>query len=166
MKPYSEYAAEELAMERLFIRWVRFPDDVPIRTFWENWLVKHPHMLATVQTARRLVETASDYDQDFTEEEVGTLWSRIRNSLDVFPEIEVLSPPVQRTAPKGYLYGWSAGIGASVLIIILFWFFWKPGTLPQPLSGPVPSADSTARPLPSVQPDSLPTLSKYPHSHK
>ena len=54
MKPFSELSAEELAMENLFIRWVRFPDDPPIRSFWEGWIVKYPAMKDTVARAREL----------------------------------------------------------------------------------------------------------------
>jgi hypothetical protein len=89
MKPYSDYSAEELAMENLFIRWVRFPDDPSIRTFWENWILKYPYMKANVEKARELVLTASDWKpESLSNQEVNSLWGRIRNSLDIIGERE------------------------------------------------------------------------------
>lgn len=89
MKPYSDYSAEELAMENLFIRWVRFPDDPSIGAFWENWIIKYPSMKATVDKARELVLTASDWKPDsLSNQEVNSLWGRIRTSLDLMVESE------------------------------------------------------------------------------
>jgi hypothetical protein len=93
MKPYSDYSAEELAMENLFIRWVRFPDDPSIRVFWENWIIKYPYMKANVDKARELVLTASDWKPDtLSNQEVNSIWGRIRNSLDMINERESDSP--------------------------------------------------------------------------
>src|SRR3954453_18196013 len=84
MKPYSDYSAEELAMENLFIRWVRFPDDPSIQTFWENWIIKYPYMKANVEKARELVLTASDWKSDtLSNQEVNSIWGRIRSSLEL-----------------------------------------------------------------------------------
>ena len=93
MKPYSDYSAEELAMENLFIRWVRFPDDPSIRTFWENWIIKYPYMKANVDKARELVLTASDWKPDsLSNQEVNSIWGRIRSSLDMIGDREPDSP--------------------------------------------------------------------------
>ena len=84
MKPFSELSAEELAMENLFIRWVRFPDDQAIRSFWENWIIKYPSRKDTVDKARELVLIASDWKPDMlSNQEVNSIWGRIRNSLDI-----------------------------------------------------------------------------------
>ncbi|GAB2788294.1 hypothetical protein GCM10027275_36450 [Rhabdobacter roseus] len=160
MKPYSEYSAEELAMERLFIRWVRFPDDLPIRTFWENWMIQHPTMNRTVQQARDLVETASDRTDDFTVEEVGTLWSRIQNSIEVLPVVEPLTTTVRTKATRGSFFRWSAGILATMLLLSL-WFFLAPSSLTRQLSGPllVHPDSTTSRQAPLS--DSLATPPSY-----
>ncbi|KAA0992381.1 hypothetical protein [Dyadobacter aurulentus] len=84
MKPFSELSAEELAMENLFIRWVRFPDDQAIRSFWENWIIKYPSRKDTVDKARELVLIASDWKPEMlSNQEVNSIWGRIRSSLDI-----------------------------------------------------------------------------------
>jgi len=95
MKPYSEYSAEELAMENLFIRWIRFPDDPSIKSFWENWIAKYPSMKDTVDKARELVLTASDWKpESLSNQEVNTIWDRIRSSLEIISDGEPDSSPV------------------------------------------------------------------------
>lgn len=89
MKPYSEYSAEELAMENLFIRWVRFPNDPPIRSFWENWMVKYPNKKDTIDKARELVLVTSEWKPEMlSNQDVNSLWDRIRTSLEIITERE------------------------------------------------------------------------------
>jgi hypothetical protein len=89
MKPYSEYSAEELAMENLFIRWVRFPNDPPIRSFWENWIAKYPYKKDTVEKARELVLITSEWKPEtLSGQDVNSIWDRIRNSLEIIKERE------------------------------------------------------------------------------
>ena len=95
MKPYSEYSAEELAMENLFIRWIRFPDDPSIKSFWENWIIKYPAMKDTVDKARELVLTASDWKPEtLSNQEVNSIWDRIRSSLEIISDREPHNKPV------------------------------------------------------------------------
>ena len=126
MKPYSEYSAEELAMERLFIRWVMHPDDTPIRKFWMGWIAKYPHMDEVVQDARELVKTASDWDlEEVSTQESGSLWSRIRTTLETLPERERLNPAIAVIATPWYFLRWSVGIAATAALL-LFLFFREP----------------------------------------
>ncbi|WAC12767.1 hypothetical protein [Dyadobacter pollutisoli] len=84
MKPFSELSAEELAMENLFIRWVRFPDDPPIRSFWENWIIKYPSRKETVEKARELVLIASEWKPEMlSSQDVNSIWGRIRSTLEI-----------------------------------------------------------------------------------
>jgi hypothetical protein len=93
MKPYSEYSAEELAMENLFIRWVRFPNDPPIRSFWENWMVKYPNKKETVDQARELVLITTEWKPEtLSSQDVNSIWDRIRNSLEIIKERETADP--------------------------------------------------------------------------
>lgn len=132
MKPYSEYTAEELAMERLFIRWVQNPNDPPIQQFWEGWLDQHPSMIDTVYLAKELVDSASKYDaNEISNDEVGSLWNRIRSSVETLPELEHLDPSVKAIATNWYFLRWSAGIVATVSLVVL-WFFFEPNTFPLP----------------------------------
>ncbi|WP_229253779.1 hypothetical protein [Dyadobacter sp. NIV53] len=125
MKPYSDYSAEELAMENLFIRWVRFPDDPSICTFWENWMTKYPSKKDTIEKARELVLVASDWKPDvLSNQEINSLWGRIRSSLEIIGEAEPISPSVT-------LLGNSKLIGGIILLImsvtflfiVLYFFF-------------------------------------------
>lgn len=144
MKPYSEYSAEELAMERLFIRWVLHPDDPPIRKFWTSWIDKYPHMGETVQDARALVHTASDWNlEEVSTQESGSLWSRIRTTIETLPERDHLDPSLKVMATNWYFLRWSAGIAATVLLVLL-WFFWEPTAFPVgPNQAGLAKSDST-----------------------
>lgn len=113
-------------MERLFIRWVRNPQDPEIGKFWDGWLVKYPHMLAIVDTARNLVNSASELPvETISNEEVGSLWHRIRSSIEIFPEIQ--NSRMRTIAGKFYFLRWSIGIVGTVFLIILLIVFKPPG---------------------------------------
>lgn len=147
MKPYSEYSAEELAMERLFIRWVMSPDDAPIRKFWMGWIAKYPHMEEVVQDARRLVQTASDWNlEEVSAQESGSLWNRIRTTLETLPERERMSPSSKAVEIRGYFLRWSVGIAATAVLVV-FWFFREPAVAPvQSIEIDIAGADTTIRP--------------------
>ncbi len=107
MKPFSKYSAEELAMEHLFIRWVRFPNDAPIRSFWEGWLKKFPEMHDTVKTAAELVETASDWEiSPLAPEETTSIWFRIRTSIGQVSELEPMQSKLQLVRIWLLYYKW------------------------------------------------------------
>ncbi|NIJ53592.1 hypothetical protein [Dyadobacter arcticus] len=119
MKPFSELSAEELAMENLFIRWVRFPDDPPIRSFWENWILKYPSRKETVDRARELVLSASDWKlETLSNQDVNSLWGRIRSSLDIMGDRE------SKNSPAGF-WGNNIVIRGIILIVmsVTFLFF-------------------------------------------
>lgn len=125
MKPFSELSAEELAMENLFIRWVRFPDDPPIRSFWEGWIVKYPAMKDTVAKARELVLMASDWKPDsLSSQEINSIWGRIRNSLDIITERDPGQPGTpsfqKAVTPNSIVLG---VISMAVIILLAFFFF-------------------------------------------
>jgi hypothetical protein len=154
MKPYSEYTAEELAMERLFIRWVQYPDDSPIRLFWEGWMKQHPDRAETVASARELVGMASEWEAEpLMPAETDTLWGRIWNSIEALPELEKLEPSLKAIATNWYFLRWSVGILASVVLIVIL-FLWEPGgmsllpqetTVAQPDSVRIPAARDSTR---------------------
>jgi len=104
MKPFSELSAEELAMENLFIRWVRFPDDPPIRSFWENWILKYPSMKETVDKARELVLAASDWKPEtLSNQDINSIWDRIRSSLDIMTDREPKMPSSSQSGNNNVL---------------------------------------------------------------
>lgn len=106
-------------MENLFIRWVRFPDDPPIRSFWENWILKYPAQKDTVAKARELVLIASDWKPDsLSSQDVNSIWGRIMNSLDIMGDRE------SRKAPHdGPGNGMSAGNILLILTSVTFLLF-------------------------------------------
>lgn len=119
MKPFSELSAEELAMENLFIRWVRFPDDPPIRSFWENWILKYPAQKDTVAKARELVLIASDWKPDgLSGQDVNSIWGRIMSSLDIMGDREA-----RKNAQDGPVSGLSAGNIVLILMSVTFLLF-------------------------------------------
>lgn len=123
MKPFSEYSAEELAMERLFIRWVRYPNDGPIRSFWENWLKKFPEMEETVETARQLLLASSDWPQDsLSSEEVNSLWGRIKSSIGQVKEMEPLESRIDILKIRLAYYRWYIVALLTVLLVLIAFF--------------------------------------------
>jgi hypothetical protein len=119
MKPFSELSAEELAMENLFIRWVRFPDDPPIRSFWENWILKYPTQKDTVAKARELVLIASDWKPDnLSSQDVNSIWGRIMSSLDIMGDRDSRKNVQDRPASR-----LSAGNIVLILMSVTFLLF-------------------------------------------
>lgn len=123
MKPFSELSAEELAMENLFIRWVRFPDDPPIRSFWENWILKYPAQKDTVAKARELVLIASDWKPDsLSNQDVNSIWGRIISSLDIMgdrdPKKRTRDASQLRLSPSGIIL-----ILMSVTVLLFVFYF-------------------------------------------
>lgn len=122
MKPYSEYTAEELAMERLFIRWVRHPDDPNVSKFWVNWMQDNPEQAETVESAKMLVDTVSDWaETEMSREERPSLWERIRQSIGSLPILKESVQQVSMPTGNGSFLKWSAGVGATV-VVLLFLF--------------------------------------------
>lgn len=126
MKPYSEYSAEELAMENLFIRWVRFPNDPSIRSFWENWITKYPYKRDTVDQARELVMITSHLKPDtLSSQDVNSIWDRIRISLEIIKEREpgeiVSAKTSSMTRPKNIILGVISMAVLGLLFLILLY---------------------------------------------
>lgn len=126
MKPFSAYTAEELATDDLFIRWVQRPDDAEVAAYWEGWMAHHPYRSNTVESARRLVEEASRAPgAGLPGEEVGTLWKRIRSSIQEMPEVQTLQPDVQNFVARWYFFRWlSAAAGIVLFIGWVLWMQW------------------------------------------
>lgn len=126
MKPFSELSAEELAMENLFIRWVRFPDDPPIRSFWENWILKYPAMKETVDKARELVLTASDWKPEtLTNQDINSIWDRIRSSLDIMSDREPKAPSFKPNGNDNVLRQIILIIMSATFLFFLIYFIFN-----------------------------------------
>lgn len=123
MKPYSEFSAEELAMEKLFIRWVRFPEDPSMSNYWEGLVAENPVMKETVQTAKELVRQASDWKpESISGQEANSLWERIRNSLDIITDKEAGKSSGGLLLMKGSTSALLIGLVFLGLILVLFYF--------------------------------------------
>jgi len=130
MKPYSEYSAEELAMERLFIRWVRHPDDPQVAKFWVNWVQENPQQSETVESAKRLVDTVSDWSETEMPREVGgSLWTRILQSIESLPLLKEPGGGGDSLVRKGAFLKWGVGVGATVVFLL---FVFMRETAPNP----------------------------------
>lgn len=128
MKPYSEYSAEELAMENLFIRWVRFPNDPPIRSFWESWMTKYPYKRDTVNKARELVLVATEWRPEvLSSQDVNSIWDRIRNSLEIIKEREPADhdtvPTSSTLKPRRIVFGVISIALLGILCLLLLSYF-------------------------------------------
>ncbi len=112
-------------MERLFIRWVKFPDDAPIRSFWENWLKKFPQMRTTVAEASELVRISSEWkpDESLSLDEVNSIWGRIRSSIDQVKEMDPWQSRLDTLGVRVVYYKWYIAVLAALLILVLFLLF-------------------------------------------
>lgn len=121
MKPYTQYTAEELAAENLFIRWVRNPDDKSVSRYWEGWVKKFPEKQKTVSVARQLVLKASEAPAEtLSNDEVKTLWGRIKNSVEILPEIKPLDLELKMVALDWYFYRWLITAVVVVLMTAIY----------------------------------------------
>lgn len=122
MKPYPEFSAEELAMEKLFIRWVRFPDDTSISNYWEGLIAENPLMKETVMIAKELVRQASDWKPEpISGQEANSLWERIRNSLDIITDKESGKSSGSILLMNGTLGTLLLGLVSVAVLLILFY---------------------------------------------
>lgn len=118
MKPYAHYTAEELALDDLFVQWVRQPDDEEVGLFWQGILRKNPRFTNTVDIARQLVSTASQAPADgLTVAETTSLWRRIRTSLADVDDINLLPPDARSVVSWWYFARTLAGIAGIALLI-------------------------------------------------
>jgi transmembrane sensor len=118
MKPYPNYTAEELALDDLFVQWVRRPDDEEVGLFWRGIIRKNPHFASTTETARQLVLTASQSAiNSLTAAETNSLWRRIRTSLADVDEVNLLPPDARSVVSWWYFARTLAGIAGIVLLV-------------------------------------------------
>ncbi len=118
MKPYAHYTAEELALDDLFVQWVRQPDDEEVLLFWQGILRKNPRLANTVSVARQLVLTASQPPPNgLTNAETTSLWRRIRTSLADVDDVKLLPPDARSVISWWYFARTLAGVAGIALLI-------------------------------------------------
>jgi len=123
MKPYATYAAEELALDDMFMRWIQHPDDDEIDLFWQNFSRQYPHHQPTISEARRLVlECSVPMPGTLTHDDMSNVWQRIRVSLQGLDEIRPLQPNVRTVV--GWWYFGRTVAAALGLLLFVGWGFW------------------------------------------
>ncbi|ARK10699.1 FecR family protein [Fibrivirga algicola] len=125
MKPYAQYTANELAADDLFIRWVQHPEDDEVAAYWQGLELQQPQLRVRFRDARQLVQ---DMTQALTlnslkQDEMATVWARIRGSLQDMEDVRPLRPEVRSFI--GWWY-FARSIAATVGIILLVgWTVYK-----------------------------------------
>lgn len=122
-KPYSAYTAEELALDDLFVRWVKHPNDDEVATHWQLWLNHNPARRPTVETARRLIlHSARTESAGLSTEEISSLWGRIRVSLQEMEDVRPLQPD-DRTMVGWWYFGRTVAAALGV-VMLCGWALW------------------------------------------
>ncbi|MFD2936861.1 FecR family protein [Spirosoma flavum] len=122
-KSYSVYSAEELALDDLFVRWVKYPNDEEVASYWQIWLVNHPHQEETVEIACELVRTGSHPAlPNLSSDEISTVWGRIRESLQTMEDVRPLQADVR--AVVGWWYFIRTVLATLGVVLLIGWALW------------------------------------------
>ncbi|GAB3801958.1 hypothetical protein GCM10028819_30260 [Spirosoma humi] len=158
-KSYSAYSAEEFAFDDLFVRWVKYPDDEEVASYWQIWLLNHPHQEETVEIARELIRTGSRPNTPgLSADDVSSVWGRIRESLQTMDDVRPLQPDMR--AVVGWWYFIRTALAASGVIALIGWALWMQ-------YGPNQSVWSINAPAGQTRQIRLPdnsTMTLYPNS--
>ena len=107
MKSFTDYTAEDLATEPLFIKWVQQPEDHEVSNFWNGWLGRNPDKSPEVEEARNIVDSISGHYENLNGRETRSLWRRIQHSVGEIPKIQPLQPNTKQWASFVYIGRWS-----------------------------------------------------------
>ncbi len=122
-KSYSAYSAEEFALDDLFVRWVKHPNDEEVASYWQIWLRNHPYQTATVDLARELIRTGSrPVIPPLSYDEMSTVWGRIRESLQTMEDVRPLQPDVR--AVVGWWYFIRTVLAILGVVLLIGWALW------------------------------------------
>ncbi|GAB2561615.1 hypothetical protein GCM10027085_61140 [Spirosoma aerophilum] len=122
-KSYSAYSAEEFALDDLFVRWVKYPNDEEVASYWHLWLLNHPYQEETVEAARELIRTASASSlPGLSSDDISSVWGRIRESLQTMEDVRPLQPDVR--AVVGWWYFIRTALAMVGVISLIGWALW------------------------------------------
>ncbi len=158
-KSYSVYSAEEFALDDLFVRWVKYPNDEEVASYWTIWLSNHPYQEETVELARELIRTGSrSYLPNLSADDISSVWGRIRESLQTMEDVRPLQPDVR--AVVGWWYFIRTVLATVGVVSLIGWALWMQ-------YGPNQSIRSISTPAGQTRQIRLPDDSKmtlYPNS--
>ena len=106
MKAFTDYTAEDLATEPLFIKWVQQPEDHEVSNFWNGWVHRNPAKSVEVEEARDIVTFVSSHYENLNGRETRSLWRRIQYSVGEISEIKPLEPNTKQWASSIYMGRW------------------------------------------------------------
>ncbi|MDJ1502507.1 FecR family protein [Xanthocytophaga agilis] len=113
MTDYSDFSAEDFAMDDYFIQWVKSSADSSTSEFWTSWLERYPDKKDTIVQARQLVLSV-DFEETFPDQkEVQSMWQVI--SDQAFEE-EILE---RETSTTTIFRTQVFKIAASILLLVL-----------------------------------------------
>jgi len=111
---YSNYSAEDLALDDSFRKWVLNPDDETIQ-FWNRWLEGNPHKEEDVHKARQLVKLAGLRTDNETTIAFLDVWGKIKQNAE------------QETQQQPYTAqnyrAWAAAI-AAIMVLAAVYVLW------------------------------------------
>ena len=120
---YKHFTATDFAAEPAFIQWVLHPD-AESTEFWEEWLRTHPEKYETLQSARQLVRSLSQDEDEVQEWELDEIWQHLTIARKKHQIKENIGSKI---IPSGFLKSRQtlavAAIGLLLLISIPVFFY-------------------------------------------
>ncbi|MFD0998956.1 FecR family protein [Ohtaekwangia kribbensis] len=108
---YSNYSAEDLALDDSFRKWVLSPDDESTQ-FWNRWLESNPHREEDIHKAKQLVKLAGLR----TDNEITTafldVWGKIKENAEQETQ--------QQTQSTQNYRAWAAAIAAMMVLAAIY----------------------------------------------
>jgi transmembrane sensor len=77
---YTEFTADDFAMDEYFQSWVLNSGDETVRSFWESWLSEHPEKRGDVAEAKKLLQAVKFSKFELSGDQVSDLWNRIHDA--------------------------------------------------------------------------------------
>lgn len=112
---YRNYSAEELALDDLFIAYVKEPNE-ELEEYWEGWISDNPDRVEAVNLARQMVEAIQFKEQHIPESEIDHMVDKINQTID---RKEQASGPASRRS-KFWMMKIAAGLA---LVAAAVWTF-------------------------------------------
>lgn len=120
---YKNFTATDFATDPVFIQWVLNPD-AEHTEFWEEWLSANPEKYETLQTARQLVRSLSQDEDEVQEWELDEIWQHLTIARK---KHQIKESTGSKIIPSGFLKSRQmlavAAIGLLLLISLPVFFY-------------------------------------------